>query len=451
MKTQPNVIGFILKGYPRLSESFIINEIFILEKLGLRLHIFAMRNPHENIVNDRVLKINAKVTYIPDHLFSYFFTFFKTNWQLYRSQPKLYSKVLRFAISTSFHQSSSAPLKRFLQAAYLVQRCLPGNGIVHLHAHFSHDPTTVAFFASRLTGLEYSISAHAKDIYVQDGNFLNQKIFQAKFIVTCTEFNQKHLQLLSNGHTPIFRCYHGIDLDLFGSDQRLIAGGTPQILSVGRLVPKKGFAVLIEALALLRRKGYGFHCQIIGDGPLKATLLKQISDLHLKDYVEILPPVSQQELLQFYRKVFLFALACEEQEDGDRDGIPNVIVEAMAVGLPVVSTNISGIPECVKNNVNGILVREKDPSAFCDALASLITQPNLAREFGFGGKEIVKKHFDASRNIAAIASVFQKVISPNRGIATSSPQKPKSVTNSKISPKKRPVKKTRKPVISKES
>ena len=184
------VIGIILKGYPGLSETFIINEILLLEKLGHRLHIFALRDPGEATMHERVRQVRAPVTYIPDYFWPFCGAFMRTNIRLWWRRPGAYWHALCCAVRSSVHQRSTATIKRFIQAAYLVEKGLPDTHVTHVHAHFSHDPTTVAFFVSWLTGMGYSVSAHAKDIYLQETDFLRLKIARARFVVTCTRIQQ---------------------------------------------------------------------------------------------------------------------------------------------------------------------------------------------------------------------------------------------------------------------
>jgi len=406
-----NIYGFILKGYPRLSETFIINEILLLEELGYQLHIFAMRNPGETKVHDNVRKVKARVTYIPDYFWPFFFQFIGTNLRLFFRRPATYWPAFWFALTRSLKQWSSSTIKRFAQAAYLVEKHLEESRVAHFHAHFSHGPTTVAYFAAWLTGKKYSFSAHAKDIYLQEHGFLSEKILQAQFAVTCTEFNRKHMLEVAGAGAPVYRVYHGNDLELFqppSNNQRNTV--SPVILSIGRFVPKKGFPILIRALQQLKKEGLAFRAYLIGGGPQQNELGQLVAELNVGDCVSLLPQMSQTELLEYYRQASIFALACEVQEDGDRDGIPNVLVEAMAMGMPVVSTSISGIPELVQNQVNGLLVPEKDVAAMANALGALLRQPEKARRLGTAGRESVEREFDARRNVERIGELLEAAL-----------------------------------------
>ena len=411
-----HVVGFILKGYPRLSETFILNEILHLERLGTRLHIFALRNPGESEVHERVRQVRARVTYIPDDFWRSFFSLTNANIRLWWNRPIVYWKTLKDAALRSIRKKNVSFLKRFFQAGYLVNKSLPGTNVGHFHAHFSHDPTTVAFYGSRLTGITYSFSAHAKDIYIQAREVLREKILHARFVVTCTEYNRNYLQEVGGPDAFVLKCYHGVDLKFFSlpATAKVRPPARPQILSIGRFVPKKGFSVLLQALQALRKKGYAFDCTIIGNGPLQGRLRTQISELALDRYVTLLPPLSQTELIDYYRSADIFALPCEVQRNGDRDGIPNVIVEAMAMGVPVVSTAISGIPEVIDHGMTGLLVPERNPRALAEAMATLLDGPEKAKELGLAGRKKVEHDFDAPRNIEEIHTALQQAMGPRR-------------------------------------
>ncbi len=425
-------IGVLLKGYPRLSETFIINEMLLLEKLGYKLHIFALRNPGETKVHENVRKVRAQVTYIPDYFWPFFGAFIKANVKLWWRRPSSYWPAFRFALWRSLRQWSSSTIKRFAQAAYMVENHVACNAqaaisngrvpLAHVYAHFSHGPTTVAYFVTWLTGIKYSFSAHAKDIYLQEHDFLREKILKAQFVTTCTDYNKNYLEKVGGPQANVFRAYHGLDLDRFPGQERAAKNSTPRILSVGRFVPKKGFPVLIRALHLLRERGYKFHCHLIGGGEMEIELRSLIKKLKMEDRIELLGAMSQEELFDYYRRADIFALACEVQSDGDRDGIPNVIVEAMALGIPVVSTNISGIPECVEDGVSGVLVAEKDANACAHGIAQLLDRPEWARQLGQAGRKRVEQDFDSLRNVKKIGAALRQAIN---GVAISEYHEPR--------------------------
>ena len=442
MNSSLPTIAFILKGFPRLSETFITNEILLLEELGFRIHIFAMRNPGESKIHENVYQVKALVTYIPDHFWRHFFSLVGANLRFFLKQPKRYWAPFRYALMRSLRQRSSSTIKRFVQAAYFVENHLPKSNIVHLHAHFSHGPTTVAYFASWLTGLKYSFSAHAKDIYLQEAEFFRRKLEGAEFVVTCTGFNARHMRTIAPGQKEIHCIYHGVDTERFRPQEPFATNGAPvNILSVGRFVPKKGFPTLIRALAKVKEKGHAFRCDLIGGGPMADELKTLVRSLDLQDEVRIHSKMSQEELLPYYRKATLFALACEVQSDGDRDGIPNVLVEAMAMGIPCVSTSISGIPELIDHGVNGLLVPEKNADALAEALIYLLDHPEKIRELSLAARQKVEQAFCSRTNIHRIGRLLERVAPEARQPASSAGESfaPAGASQARVSEPNEPV------------
>jgi len=426
-------IGYVLKSYPRMSETFIANEIYLLEKLGLKLRLFSIldrRDPQRHAVVDA---ISAPVDYLPQvtplneapflaWLRRNAPKFFSSHWRLIKARPVNYSCTLLAALRLAF-EHRQAPwrpetgfVKEFLQAGAIAQRVLAIGTIRHLHAHFCHSATTVAMFVSRLCGLPFSFTAHAKDVYVlalNPGDLLQTKLRRAKFAVTCVRANQEHLASLGMKETPIYNIYHGLDTRRFAPRADAAEeSATPLLLSAGRLVEKKGFPVMIEACRMLKDRGYRFRCQIIGGpGPCAQQVASLIHELGLEDIVALRPAVTQEELGAVYRQATLFVLPCQIADNNDRDGIPNVLVEAMASGLPVVSTRISGIPELIEHGVNGLLTPQKDARALADAVAQLLDAPVLRRELGAAAREKVCRLFDAESNILALRRLFLDCLS----------------------------------------
>ena len=261
LPADPPCLGMILKGYPRISETFISNEILLLEERGIPVHIFSMRKPRESFCHPSVKKIQARVDYLPETIISRRLPrLLKHNAMLAASRPARYALALNLALRRFRRTRKSATLKHLLQAGYLVNFGLAQRGIVHLHAHFAHSPTSVAMFSSLLSGLSFSFTAHAKDIYTSDPRQLREKMAMAAYAVTCTEYNRRHLMGLGlNGHTPIHRIYHGIDLTLF-NEQAPRPMPTPpyRILSIARLTAKKGLPPVLQALARLTQDGLAF-------------------------------------------------------------------------------------------------------------------------------------------------------------------------------------------------
>jgi glycosyltransferase involved in cell wall biosynthesis len=272
--------------------------------------------------------------------------------------------------------------------------------------------------AARLSGLPFSFTAHAKDIYRIDmnpGDLLNRKLRAASFTVTCTQANVDYLARLSDAPQKIHRIYHGSDLQLFSQNRRPEPASPPLILAIGRFVEKKGFPILVAACRILREAGIDFQARIVGGfTPLTAEIERMVEEYGLDQQVHLHPAMTQEELTRFYATATLFALPCLITDDGDRDGIPNVLVEAMASGLPVVSTRVSGIPELVRDGETGLLVEPRDPVALAAAIRRLLEDIELRTELGRRGRELVQLEFDARRNIAALKKLFESAVANGR-------------------------------------
>src|SRR5262249_34236832 len=269
-----------------------------------------LRNPGESTVHERVARVRAAVTYLPDRLLDALPTVIRANLAWLFRAPRRYLGALAEAFQRSLRERDASSLKRFVQAAVLVARALPGTSVTHLHAHFCNDPTTVAYYACRLSGIPYSFSAHAKDIYTQRSDQLVPKIALARFVTTCTDANVRQLRRHADGSTPILRCYHGVEIERYRPAPRP-RSGRPHLLSVGRLVPKKGFPVLLDALGDLRDRGLEFRCTIVGLGPLEPQLREQLRRQRLEGRVELAGAYAESALAELYREVDVFALACE--------------------------------------------------------------------------------------------------------------------------------------------
>ena len=244
-------LAYILKGYPRISETFISNEILLLEKLGFQMHLFPMRHPRESFCHDSVKQIKAQVDYLPTELLLEFPRLLLPNIFLAVKRPKLFQQGLQLANVRYKRTGNLATFKHLLQAGFLTNKHLLGNTeIAHLHGHFAHSPTSVTMFASLLSQKPFSFTAHAKDIYTSNPEQLREKIRLAEFVVTCTKYNKQYLEDIAQGlETPIHCIYHGIDLALFSPKTDHSQCSAPcKLLTVARMTEKKGLPTLYKAL-----------------------------------------------------------------------------------------------------------------------------------------------------------------------------------------------------------
>jgi glycosyltransferase involved in cell wall biosynthesis len=395
-------IGFVVKTYPKISETFILEELLGLERHGLRLHIFSLGQPRDAVSHDASRTVRAPVTYLPSAGVSNAMLGVRAHVALLVKSPWRYLHALWFVL----RRAEGGRLRAFFQAGYLTNR-LSKAGIRHLHAHFASEPAGVAELVNKLSGISYSISAHAKDIYLSSPASLRRKISAARFTVTCTEYNRKHLAGIAPPDATVLRMYHGIDLDRFQRGhvaERAV--GAPLLLSVGRLREKKGFTTLIEACRLLRDAGTVVRCKIVGYGEEHDRLAGLISLHGLEGAVQLTGKMTQDELLGLYRSAAAFALPCQVASDGDRDGIPNVLLEAMAMELAVVSTDVSGIPEVIQNGINGLLVRPGDATALAVAISRVLNDLALRRRLGKAGRHTVATTFCNEENLQTVRQLL---------------------------------------------
>lgn len=407
-RTKP-VIAYILKGYPRISETFISNEILMLERLGFTMRLFSMRQPRENFSHASVKNIRARVDYLPTELLLDLPRLLAPNLFLAAKVPARYRQALALAGQRFRRNRKIATVKHLLQAGYMTNRFLLNEPeICHLHGHFAHSPTSVTMFGSILSGLPFSFTAHAKDIYTSQPEQLREKIAMARFVVTCTQHNGEYLQAIAgNVATPIHCVYHGIDLQLFNGEAAKPAPRMPyQLFTVARLTEKKGLPTIYRALAVLRQKGLAFAHVLIGDGEDRAAIEALIAALGLDDCCTLLGTRTHDEVLARFRQSDVFVLGCEIAGNGDRDGIPNVLVESLAMGVPAVSTTVSAIPEILLHGKTGLTVPPADPEAMASGILAMLEDQGLRQKVITNGRAWVTEQFDNQRLTRKLADIF---------------------------------------------
>jgi glycosyltransferase involved in cell wall biosynthesis len=397
------VLVYIIGTYPLLTTTFIDREIELLRRWGITLRVISLRRPG-GLLSPEQEVLQADVAYVlPVDVGG----LVMNHMRFLVGRPVVFSKVL-FGLLTRPHPSQRARLKTLLhfgegvEVAALIRREFPD--VDHIHAHFADRAATVALVAGRLLDLPYSLTAHANDIYVEP-TLLAEKISGASFVATCTGYNASFLACAAAGGSDIACIYHGLDAQQYRPDQTLRRGKL-RLLAVGQLKEKKGFSYLIEACQILRADGYEFSCEIVGEGPLRAELEAQVRDFSLEEAVTLRGALEHHEVIAAYREAAIFVLPCITAADGDRDGIPNVILEAMAMELPVVSTRHSGIPEAVADGETGLLVTPRDAAALAAALAGLMSDAERRRRLGREGRHRVVEAFDVETNVQQLFDRF---------------------------------------------
>ncbi len=387
-------VAYVLQRPPRPADRRILNEIRAMERLGTRVQSFALDVPED----ERMVGVAARARIMAAIL--------RAHWLALRAMPRRYLRSLATVALWSIDSDDPLALwRRFARAAVLVETCR-AQDIRHLHAHVAQDPTSVAHLAHLLSGISFSFTAHTRDIEAANAEVIRRQIAAAEFTVTCTARNAAQLRRMAAAIDvrKIRLIYHGVDLDTAAAAAvatraaaRTTSFGPPLILSVGKLVPKNGHADLIGACARLRDAEISFRCVIVGSGPLHDALVEEIRRHDLEAEVSLREPPAQEELDGLYRQARLFALAPRIADDGDRDGIPGVILEAMVRGVPVVATGvpgICGISELVHHERTGLLAPPRDPAAIAVAMQRLLTEPAHARVLADQARRLLRRDFN---------------------------------------------------------
>ena len=394
-------VGYVLKRYPRYSETFVVNEILAHEAGGLRVDLFALGASDDTHFQEGISRVRAPLTYLKgDGLRA------ADLWDEISAGADRLPK----GMFTALAEGKGQPARDVYQAMRLA-RLVVARGIDLLHAHFATSAANVARMAAHFARVPYTFTAHAKDIFHQDveASDLGRKVRQAAAVVTVSDFNLRHLRESYPADAARFkRVYNGLDLSRF--EHHPFNGRRRGIVAVGRLVEKKGFDDLIRAAAILKRGGVRFDCKIVGAGELEQTLVALINELDVKDCVELTGPRPQSEVVELVRSASAFAAPCVVGADGNRDGLPTVLLEAMALGTPCVATDVTGIPEIVRHEQTGLIVPQRNPSALAAALARLLDQPTAAAQMAARARALVDRDFDARQTSAALRLVFAAAV-----------------------------------------
>jgi glycosyltransferase involved in cell wall biosynthesis len=390
--------------YPRFSQTFIVNEILELEQQGADLSIGSLRKPNEGLFHESFARVKTKTDYFPETIFESGSGHWRGQWDLLREGPSRFARTL-----SSIALRRSIGWLEWLQA-YHVVRWAAKRRLGHLHVHFGTEEATVVMLARKLGGPPYSLTLHAFDIFRDnvDHALLTEKINQSAFTVTVCESNRQFMMntLRAVDASKIRVNYNGVDLSRFRDEQH--PREPRSILTVGRLIEKKGFRYLIRAVALLRDQGFDARCTIVGDGRDKKSLEDECKQLKLNGQVRFAGSQTQDAVRDAMQRSACFVLACVQAKDGNVDALPTVLLESMGCGCPCVSTSLSGVPEILEQDVSGLLVEPGDVASLARAIRRVLEEPGLADRLAVQGRARAEERFDVTRNVATMRRWFSE-------------------------------------------
>lgn len=390
-------VAYLFERFPSFGQTFCYREIAELERQGAKVHVYSIRRPIDEPKQDWDQQLVRRVRYLPDE----------------NALVQEVDRTLRAGGVSALTQKTvedwgrQSDFLRLYQAIYVGMR-MQRDGLRHLHAHFAGMAARTAYWIHEFFGIPYSFTAHANDIFAPRDFVVSlaKLMTSAEAVVAVSDYAADFLRnRFPEIAAKVHRIYNGVDLSRFHPVD--FGSGVPAIVSIGRLIEKKGFTDLIGACRLLKRRGRPFTCEIIGEGPLEAALRSQIAQDGLESCVKLVGPQTQSEIALRLAYATIFVLPCTREKGGGMDNLPTVIIEAMAAGLPVVSTPIAGVPEMVENDSSGKLVPEHDPEAVSAAIEYLIANPEQARSFGDRGRAIAREKFSIEASGRALRTLFE--------------------------------------------
>ena len=401
----PAPVAVVVKGYPRLSETFIAQEILALERRGVDIVIVSLRRPTDRFTHPIHAEIRSPVLYLPEYLHDAPGRVLRA-WKIARTLPG-YHRARSMWLADLVRDRTANRVRRFGQALVFAAELGRARFI---HAHFLHTPASVARYASAMLGIPWSFSAHAKDVWTTPEWEKREKLADARFGVTCTRVNLEHLAALAPSPDTVELVYHGLDHARFphrAQERPSRDGSDPsdpvRILSVGRLVEKKGFDDLLGALSMVP-SALAWRLEIVGGGALDARLRRRAATLGIAERVRWQGSLAHDRVVECFGDADLFALASRISADGDRDGLPNVLMEAQLLGAACIATRVSAMPELIEHDVNGLLVSPRDPAALAATLERAIVDPALRSRLAAAGRRTVTARFSFEEGVARIAA-----------------------------------------------
>jgi glycosyltransferase involved in cell wall biosynthesis len=397
-------LGVVTNFFPSLTETFIYQETLGVERLGVPVRVYSVRRPPEAEVSEEVRGLRERTSYLLPPRWTEMAAA-HLGWLLRRPLRYVSTLALLLCGRHERRRDRARTLAHFAEGVLVASRAR-GDNVGHLHAHYAAHAATIALAASRLLGVPFSFTGHAYDLW-QDRLLLPQKLRACRFAVTCTQVGKRVLLAAAPEVDPgkVSTVYHGVDTERFRPGTQ--PGGDFHILSVSRLDKPKGHHLMLVALAALSKEGYRFRATVVGDGPELDALKELARRLGLAERVRFTGRVYHEELPAHYQGAQLFVLPCY-MEGGYQDNLPNVLLEAMACSVPVISTRMQGIPELIEDGVSGLLVEPRDVGGLAAAIRRLMDDPALAERLGRAGRARVAEHFDQVRSVERLAALYRR-------------------------------------------
>ena len=414
MKKTAASIGYILQTYPGLTTTFIYREVLALQNCGFDITTFSIWKPATSKLSPKSQPLMDSTCYIFPISW---LRFLQRHLYFLITHPVKYIGTALFVLTRAGEswKNRLRTVYHFGEAVYIAREVQQRN-IQHLHAHFTINAASIALILARLLDISFSFTAH--NIFFTDRLLLREKVQESRFIAVISEFSREYLLRLVPGEswrqkTHIIHC--GISPNQFSPPDPRPANSVPFIFFVSQLQERKGAPVLVEACRLLKERGVVFHCVLAGDGPEKPVVEHLVEQYDLIDCVTLPSAIFVEQVKTYLNQTDIFVLPCVVARNGDMDGIPVVLMEAMACEVAVVSTRVSGIPELIQDGESGLLVPEKDATALADGLQRLIEDKELRLQLGKNGREKVIREFDVDTSVAQLATLFESFLSPGGG------------------------------------
>jgi colanic acid/amylovoran biosynthesis glycosyltransferase len=402
-------LAYLAPEIPALSATFVYNEIFQLEQLGYSVVPFSVHRPGISLADNKLADLEKNVFYLYAQKK---YVVLKENALFFLKHPLRYLITLKMLLSDMFKvgifsRTAMGLVFRFFYSVILARQLLKTD-VQHIHVHFAHVPADIAMYAASLSGISFSVTAHANDLF-ERAWLLAEKVNRAKFFATISEFNREFLRQhgCNVGQVAVVRC--GVDVECFNHQKKSGSSELPKIGFIGRLVEKKGADDLLLAVNELKKRGINFKLVIAGSGPLEGNLTKLAKELGLLDeWVSFAGAIAHSAIPEFLSELDIFVLPCKQDRAGDMDGIPVVLMEAMLSGVSVISTRLSGIPELVVDRETGLLVEPGNKIQLANAIQVLIEDITLKKQLNNNAILKVKKEFNLKDNAAQLTKLFEQ-------------------------------------------